>query len=181
MPPIITVQSCHTATRLELALPNVWIKSIEQVFLELFQWVETFSLQKGHPSHHENDFDSRHSSSRESLSKRMMEAPSLGSSKPPITERAAFPAWQGGMLGEGSPCPTSDVENCKLLLWRPLKQNQKVFCALLSLRTLLAHAMHHPPTLVWEMPHKNYCGGGSNLLFWVLTPKIKFIPPGPGK
>ena len=29
-----------------------------------------------------------------------------------------------------------------------------MFCALLSLRTLLAHAMHHPPTLVWEVRHK---------------------------
>ena len=29
-----------------------------------------------------------------------------------------------------------------------------MFCVLLSLRTLLAHAMHHPPTLVWEVRHK---------------------------
>lgn len=85
-----SLQNCHTE-RLEMGLPKLWIKLIEQVFLELFPWVETFSQ-------HENDFDSHHSSSRESRSKRMMEAASLGSSKPPITERAAFPAWQGGML-----------------------------------------------------------------------------------
>ena len=96
--------------------PNYESNALNQSFWSFFPWVETFfSSKKATFSQHENDFDSHHSSSRESRSKRMMEAESLGSSKPPITERAAFPAWQGGMLAEGSPCPASDVENCELL------------------------------------------------------------------